>query len=222
MVRLDHVLLVHVNDRLRVVLYLRKERQELGEIHVSPRSSIGGGPEAFGQRLVATFGLLDSFCQLSLAWQRYIVQLFRQARAEQWGVRIEQLMSSLFFTRQGERESGVHPLGALFHCLSRQDALVIFPENGVDASAKPRKQPDRVEADSDKEDNDRQQPEKDAFLHRRIRNFVHHRGEMPVQKAASIPSIPIPCEGFVAIFVMPIANSRIGSKRSPCQFRPEA
>src|SRR6516162_5774964 len=105
MVRLNHVLLVHVDDRLRVVLYLCEERQKLREIHLSPGSGIGGGPKALGQHLVASFGLLDSVCQLSLAWQRYIVQFFLQARAEERGVCIKQLVSSLFFARQRERES---------------------------------------------------------------------------------------------------------------------
>src|SRR6516162_9072690 len=185
MVRLDHVLLVHVNDRLSVVLYLCKERQELREIHVSPRSGIGCGPKAFGQRLVATLGLLDSACQLTLTGQRYVVQFFRQARGEKWSVRIEQLVSSLFFASQRKRESGVHPFGALFHCLSREDAFVIFAQNGVDTSAKPRKQPNRIQSDANKQNDDGQEPEKNTPLHKRERRLT-----LAAISAVNIPPTP--------------------------------
>ena len=58
------------------------------------------------------------------------------------------------FASQRKRESGIHPFGALFHCLSRQDAFVIFAQNGVDTSAKPRKQPYRVDPDSHEQNDD--------------------------------------------------------------------
>src|SRR5271166_1280647 len=187
MVRFHHVFLVNANDLLSVVLDLGKQRQELREIHFTPSLQVGIAPEGFRQQLVPLFRTLDSLGQFPFPGKRNVVQFFLKAFLEAWNVAIEQVAPSLLFTGQGERKTGVHSFRAFFHLLAGEYALIVFPQNHIDRATQLIEQPDGVQTDPKKENENREKPEKDSLLHGAARAEFSKSIHLSLRKLGSPP-----------------------------------
>ena len=130
-VRLHHGILVDGNDLLRGVLDPCECWQHLAEIHGAPFSKIGGLPEYAGARRIFFVRTAQVVSELVLARKRNIAQFGLQPFFEDREVPDVKIAATFLFAHEGEKQTGVHSLGSLFHLLTGKHAAKIFPQDDI-------------------------------------------------------------------------------------------